>query len=670
MTPRRGWARGSAIAYGGDYNPEQWPEDLWLADARLMREAGVNLATVAVFAWARLEPRPGEYSFDWLDRVLDLLYDHGVSTDLATATASPPPWLAAHHPESLPVTLDGVRLWPGGRQQYCPHSVAYRTAALALVERLARRYASHPGLALWHINNEYGGMRACYCDVSAASFRGWLRRRYGDLDALNRAWGTSFWSQQYGDWEEIGPPRRVPAVPNPSQELDFRRFTSDSFLDLFRAERAVLKKTTPEVPVTTNFMGFFKPLDYWGFAAEEDIVSNDIYPDPADPEAALRAAMTHDLVRSLAGGGPWYLMEQTASRVNWRRRNVAKGPGQQRLWSYQALARGADGILFFQWRASVFGAEKFHGAMLPHAGERARSWQETVKVGTELGALGEVVGSRIVPSVAIVFGWDNWWALELPGKPAEIQLLDQVLSYYRPLWKSGLTAEFARPGADLSGRALVLVPNLYLVDEPAAAEIDRYVCAGGVAVISFFSGIVDANDHVRGGPYPVPWTEMLGAEVLDFYPYPEAERGSVRTWTGEEFGCDLWAETVVGRGAQVVATYETGPLAGEPAVLRHQHGKGEVFYVGTRLDHAGMAWLVDMATTGAVIILPGPLPPGVEAVRRVAKGTSFLFLLNHSAETVDVKLEAPGLELLSGQKTDAVQLLPRDVAVVREESAP
>ena len=642
MTTRSGWSKGSTIAYGGDYNPEQWSEEVWLEDARLMREAGVNLATVGVFAWARLEPRPGEYNFDWLDRVLDMLYDHGVSTDLATATASPPQWLSATDPESLPVTADGVRLWPGSRQHYCPHNVTYAMAAKALVEQLAHRYASHPGLALWHINNEYAGMSACYCDTSAASFRSWLKRRYGELDALNTSWGTSFWSQEYGDWAEVNPPRRVPYIHNPSQQLDFHRFSSDSFIDLFRAERDLLKTITPDVPVTTNFMGFYKPLDYWALAAEEDIVSNDIYPDPAAPEAHLFAAMTHDFIRSLGGGAPWILMEQTASRVSgWGRRNVTKAPGQQRLWSYQALAHGADAVLFFQWRASVFGAEKFHGAMLPHAGVRTASWREVVKVGAELPALAEVVGSLVVPSVALMFGWDNWWALELPAKPAEVTLMDQVRRYYKPLWTAGQTVEFVRPGADLSGRALVCIPNLYLVDDAVVGEIDRYVRAGGVAVISFFSGIVDANDHLLGAPYPAPWTEMIGAEILDFYPYPESESGSVRLSTGESFGCDLWSDAIVGRGAEVVAAYDVGPLAGEPAVLRHRHGDGEVFYVGTRLDEAGMAWVLDIAAARAGVALPQSLPPGVEAVRRVTKDHSYLFLLNHSDETVDVKLENP-----------------------------
>jgi len=366
------------LAYGGDYNPEQWPEAVWEEDARLMREAGVNLVTVGVFSWARLEPRPGTYDFAWLDRVMDLLHEHGVKVNLATATASPPPWMAREHPESLPVTHEGTRLWPGGRQQYCPSSPVYRASAASLVRRLAERYRDHPALAMWHINNEYGcHVAACYCDVSAADFREWLKRRYGTLDALNAAWGTAFWSQRYSDWEEIVPPRSAPTFPNPTQQLDFQRFTSDALLYDFEMERAIVREATPDIPVTTNFMGFFKPVDYWKWAEHEDVVSDDAYPDPADSQSPALSAMRYDLMRSLAGTRPWMLMEQTPSQVNWRPWNALKRPGQLRTWSLQAIARGADGVLYFQWRASAAGAEKFHGGAVPHIGtERSRVFRE------------------------------------------------------------------------------------------------------------------------------------------------------------------------------------------------------------------------------------------------------------------------------------------------------
>jgi beta-galactosidase len=298
------------VLYGGDYNPEQWPEEVWKEDVRLMQEAGVNLVSLGIFSWAKLEPRPGEYDFGWLDSIMDLLHEGGVMVDLATATASPPPWLAKVHPESLPVTQDGVTLHPGARQHYCPSSAAYRERAAQLVRRIADRYKDHPALAMWHVNNEYGcHVSECYCDASAAHFREWLEERYGDLDALNEAWGTAFWSQRYSEWGEILPPRAAPTFANPTQRLDFRRFSSDALLGCFEMEKEILREATPGVPVTTNFMSFFKPVDYWKWAELEDVVSDDSYPDPADPEAHIGAAMARDLMRSLAGGGPWVLME-------------------------------------------------------------------------------------------------------------------------------------------------------------------------------------------------------------------------------------------------------------------------------------------------------------------------------------------------------------------------
>src|SRR5829696_6233213 len=330
LCPMTAWPTAVAgLCYGGDYNPEQWPETVWPEDVALMREAGVNLVSVGIFSWALLEPKEGSFDMGWLDDVLDLLHRNDISIDLATATASPPPWLSHRYPETLPMTQDGRRLWPGGRQAWCPSSPVFREKALALVEQMAGRYGGHPGLVLWHVSNELGCHNAhCYCDVSAVAFRRWLQQRYGDLDTLNEAWGTAFWSQRYGDWKEILPPRVAPTFPNPTQQLDFRRFSSDALLQLYEMEKKILREATPDVPITTNFMGFFKPVDYWKWAAREDLVSDDSYPDPSDPEAHITAAMSRDLMRSLGDGAPWVLMEQTTVRVNWRERNVPKRPNE------------------------------------------------------------------------------------------------------------------------------------------------------------------------------------------------------------------------------------------------------------------------------------------------------------------------------------------------------
>jgi len=296
--------------YGADYNPDQWSEEIWPEDVLLMREAGVNLVSLGVFSWAKLEPRRDKYDFDWLDRLMDLLPEHGIRVNLATPTASPPAWLVRRYPEILPVTDNGTTLWHGSRRHYCPHSSAYHDRATKIVTKLAERYANHAALAMWHVDNEYAcHVTECFCEASTAAFREWLKHRYGSLDKLNYAWGTAFWSQHYSEWDEIHPPRRSPAQPNPTQQLDWARFNSDSWIDCFEKQKAILYKSTPSIPVTTNFMGFHKPADYWKFASREDVVSNDNYPDMFDPEWMVWAGMTCDLMRSLSDRRPWILME-------------------------------------------------------------------------------------------------------------------------------------------------------------------------------------------------------------------------------------------------------------------------------------------------------------------------------------------------------------------------
>ncbi|HEX6351141.1 MAG TPA: beta-galactosidase [Candidatus Dormibacteraeota bacterium] len=642
----------TGIYYGGDYNPDQWPEDVWPEDVRLMQEAGVNLVSLGIFAWSRLQPTADRFDFGWLDRVLDLLHEGGIGVDLATATASPPPWLARAHTEMLPVLADGVQLWPGARQHYCPSSIAYREAAAALVERIAERYGKHPALVMWHVGNEFGcHVPACYCDRSAAAFREWLKNRYQDLDALNAAWGTDFWSQRYSDWEEILPPRRTPTWPNPSQQLDFHRFCSDELLACYEQEHAILKRHTPEVPVTTNFMSFFKPLDYWKWAQREDVVSNDSYPDPGDPASPMKAAMAGDLMRSLKRGQPWLLMEQTPSRVNWREINLAKAPGQYRLWSYQALARGAGGVLCFQWRQSRAGAEKFHSAMVPHGPrETSPTWQEVVRLGTELKELSALQGTPVEAEVAILHAWDSWWALELPSKPSlAVRQVEQLESYYRPLWEANVAVDFAPPARDLSKYKLVLAPSLYLVSDEAVKNLVAYVEAGGVLVLSFFSGIVDPSDHIRLGGYPAPFRELLGLRVEDWLPLAAGQEIAVAAGGGAA-RADLWSELLSTQAATVLATFQAAPLYGKPAATKHPFGRGAAYYLATRLDPAAMAGFLRGVWTEAGVTPTLQTPGGVEAVRRGGK----LFLLNHRPEAVDVVM-APG--------GDPVRLEPHGVAL-------
>jgi beta-galactosidase len=665
------WARGSwpppHILYGGDYNPEQWPPEVWREDVKLMAEAGVNLATVGVFSWAWLEPAPGEFTFGWLREVLDLLHGAGIDVALATPTASPPPWLSTSFPDVLPVTAAGVRYSHGSRQHFCVHSPAYRRHALRITDRLARELGDHPAVRLWHLHNEYAcHIPACYCDVSAAAFRDWLRRRYGSTDALNEAWGTAFWSQRYRDFAEVLPPRVTPTHPNPAQQLDYHRFMNDSYLEEFTEERDLVRAVTPGLPVTTNFMGFFKPLDYFEWAAAEDVCSTDNYPDPADPAGPMLTAMHYDLIRSVKKGTPWLVMEQTTLRVNWRPVNSAKPPGEMRKGCFQALARDAAGLLFFQWRAARAGAEKFHSAMLPHAGTASPIWSEVTGLGTELQTLSELNASRVAGAAAIALSWPNWWALELGSKPsAEVRMLSQLRWMYRPVWEGGATADFVRPDeADLSGYPLLLVPSLYLLTDAEASYICSFVRSGGTAVISFWSGIVNESEQVYLGSYGGPLAELFGGAVLDVAPLQPAETVELAWADGRRGSATHWQDIIEPAGGEVLARYASGPWDGRPAALDHRYGQGRVIYLGTRLDRADMRELI-----GPLLGQQPAVPAGVERVVREAGPVSYEFLLNHSGTAVSVPTVPGGTDLLTGTSVDAqLDLPPAGVAIIRRES--
>ncbi|WP_246239198.1 beta-galactosidase [Acrocarpospora corrugata] len=635
--------------FGGDYNPEQWPEQSWPDDVARMREAGVNLVTVGVFSWALLEPAEGRYEFGWLDRILDLLADGGIGVDLATATASPPPWLSVAYPDSLPVDADGHRLWPGSRQAYCPSSPRYRTASVRLARTLAERYGGHRALRMWHVGNEYGcHVPRCYCDVSAEAFRTWLRERY-DLAALNETWGTRFWSQEYTSFDQVLPPRRTPAFSNPTQVLDFARFSSAELLDCYRGERDVLRELTPDVPVTTNFMaGMHWEMDYWAWAAEVDLVSNDHYIRVHDPHGHVNLAFSADVTRGLAGGEPWLLMEHSTSAVNWQPRNVPKTPGQMRRNSLTHVARGSEGALFFQWRASKAGAEKYHSALLPHAGTDSRIWREVVELGSDLGKLAEVTGSVVSSTVAIVLSWESVWAQERPSQPsADMTATDELAAWHAALWRLGITVDFVAPGADISGYRVVMLPSLYLLSGVDRDVLARYVESGGTLVVGAYSGVVDERDHIVLDGYPGALREVLGVRMEEFVPLLD---GQTITLSDGSAG-RVWREFGRVTTAEVIAAYADGEdawsrwLAGHPAITRNTRGDGTAWYVSTRLDPPSLERLLGRITGEAGVAGSGvPL----ELVRRShADGRTYLFAINHDEEGA-VPLDVAGVDLLTG----------------------
>ncbi|MEE1757401.1 beta-galactosidase [Streptomyces sp. SP18CS02] len=648
--------RGRPV-FGGDYNPEQWPEETWTEDFRLMREAGVNSVTVGVFSWAKIEPRPGARDFGWLDRLTDLAHGHGVGVVLATPTASPPPWMGARHPETLPRDENGQTVWWGSRQQFCASSPTYRRYAAAITEDLAARYAGHPALTMWHINNEY--CTHCWCDETAAHFRRWLRARHGTVEALNEAWGTAFWSQRYDDWEEIIPPRRAQYRRNPAQELDFRRFTSDALMECYVAERDIVARHTPLVPVTTNFMPFWSGQDAWAWSAEEDVVSVDIYPDPKDPLGGQYNAMIGDMTRSQARG-PWMLMEQAAGPVNWREVNHPKPRGLNRLLSLQSVARGADAVCYFQWRQSRQGAEKFHSGMLSHAGERGRTFQEVKRIGAELALLEDVVGTRATAGIAVLHDWNSWWAGQQDGRPSrEVDYQRLVRAWHRALWESGLATDFAHPEHDLRGYRMVVVPHLYLLTDTAIDNLVSYARGGGTLVCGFFTGVADEHDRVREGGMDARLRALLGiGTVHEWWPLDPDESVSC-----DGFDATLWSEELSTDGGEVVAAYRGGELDGLAAVLR----AGRAWYVSTLPSPPALrALLAGIAEEAGVRPVVEGLPEGVEAVRR----GELLFVLNHGREPVTVTVPGTHHDLLTGAEVAGPMELERfGVAVLRETAA-
>lgn len=658
------WTKAQGIGFGGDYNPEQWPASVRLEDLELMQQAGVNFLSVGIFSWALLEPSEGHYDFGWLDEVMDNLTGIGVKVALATATAAPPAWLVRKHPEILPVTADGTVLGPGSRRHYTPSSAVYRRYATGITRALAERYKDHPALALWHVDNELGcHVSEFYGDEDAAAFRAWLERRYGSIDALNASWGTAFWSQNYGSFEEILPPSVAPSTLNPGQQMDFQRFNSWALMDFYRELVAVLREVTPDIPCTTNLMASSatKSMDYFDWAKDLDVIANDHYLVAADPERQIELAFSADLTRGIAGGDPWILMEHSTSAVNWQPRNQPKMPGEMLRNSLAHVARGADAVMFFQWRQSFAGSEKFHSAMVPHGGRDTRVWREVVELGAALKRLEPVRGSRVQSRAAIVFDYEAWWAAEIDSKPSiDVKYLDLLRAFHRALFLRGISVDLVHPSASLEGYDLVLVCTLYSVADDAAANIAAAASAGATVLVSYFSGIVDGKDHVRLGGYPGAFRELLGVRVEEFHPLLAGSQLKLSDGTVSS----IWSEHVHLAGAEAVQSFTEYPLEGVPSLTRHAVGNGAAWYLATFPDRDGIDAVLDKLLAESGVSPVAAADPGVELVRRSSSdGQSYLFAINHTRS--DASVSAAGTDLLTGG-TFAGTVPAGGVAVVEE----
>jgi len=660
--------------HGGDYNPDQWPEEVWAEDMRLMKLANCNAMSVGIFAWARLEPEEGRYDFSWLDRVMDLLAENGAYAVLATPSGARPAWLSQKYPEVLRVRPDRGRNLHGVRHNHCMTSPVYRQKTQAINRALAERYKDHPALLVWHISNEYNG--ECHCDLCQAAFRNWLKKKYDhDLDKLNKAWWTSFWSHTFTDWEQIESPSPIGEPMLHGLNLDWKRYSNDQTFDFFLNEIQPLRELTPNVPVTTNFMGLFPGLNYPKFAQYVDVVSWDSYPvwhtTGSDWRLAAQVSFIHDQNRSMKGGKPFMLMESTPSNTNWQPIPKLKRPGMHKLSSLQAVAHGSDTVQYFQWRKSRGSAEKFHGAVVDHVGhEHTRVFKDVSEVGAVLRQLDPIIGTTVRPDVAIYLDWENRWAIE------DMQALgrdrrnytDTVIAHYLPFWKRGIPVDVIAEEAEISQYKLVIAPMLYMLKPGVAERICTFVEKGGTLVMTYWSGIVDENDLCFLGGWPGNGLrEVLGIWDEETDTITPEERNRVLPAPGNELGLSGSFEArdyfalIHAEGARVLATFGSDFYAGRPALTVNDFGKGQAFYVASRNDEAFMDSFFGKLAERLDLLraLPAELPEGVTAQLRSDGQHRFIFVMNFNPTPATVDLGAASYRsLLSGQSVTGPLGLP------------
>lgn len=646
MSQQNPTTRFGRILHGGDYNPEQWPRGVWAEDMRLMDMAHVNATTIGVFSWVSLEPEEGVFQFDWLDDVMDMLHRHGKLAVLATPSAAMPAWFAEKYPEARRTGPDRVRKLHNNRVNHCWTSPVFRAATKAMAHRLAERYKDHPALAMWHVSNEYGG--ECYCDLCESAFREWLKVKFDDdLDKLNAAYWTKFWSHTYTDWSQI----HAPGLPYGETaihglDLDWKRFTSDQTVSFFLNESEPIRKLTPDVPVTTNMMGTYPGIDYWKLAPHVDIISWDSYPGFTDGPLSVAdwigVAFSHDLNRTLKKQ-PFMLIECTPSSSNWYNVMQLKRPGMHRMEGLQAIAHGSDAVMYFQWRQSRGSQEKFHGGVVQHDGSsQARVFREVADLGETLANLGSIVGATVTADVALVYDWENAWAVEGACGPklGGMGYKGAILDHYRPFWECGVPVDIIDSDQAFKPYRLVVAPMLYMLKPGVADRIAQFVESGGVFVATYWTGVADENDLALLGGWPGDLRHVFGVRSEEIDPLFEGHTVRLRAKEGNSLGlsgafhahglCQLLTTD----GAETLAEYTSEFYAHTPCLTRNLFGEGEAFFVASRNEQSLTNQFLKLLLKriGIKPVLKAELPDGVTAQQRTNGQEDFIFVINCNAE--------------------------------------
>ena len=669
------------LLHGGDYNPEQWMDQkqtLWKQDMELAKRAGINTLTIGVFSWSMLEPEDGEYRFEWLDEVMDMLAENGLKAILATPSGARPPWLAQKYPDVLRMTGDRQRRVYGGRHNSCVSSPDFRRKVTQINTLLAERYQSHPALGMWHVSNEYNN--DCHCPLCQAAFRQWLAARYGTLEKLNRAWWNAFWSHWYTSFEQIESPTGPSTLgewESPGLALAWKRFTSDHVIDFYRMESEPLRRITPEIPITTNLMHTFEQINYFALGRELDYASWDNYPDwkgdARDRAASDLAAFRHDLMRGVGKQKPFLMMESSPSVVNWMAHNTLRKPGTLMYQSLQAIAHGSDSVQYFQFRAGRGGSEQFHGAVVDHSGRSdTRVFREVAAVGETLARLAPVAGSTAPNQIALVYDWENRWALEdawfLHRWHQHYE--ETVLAHHTALSAAGYGVNMVDQLASLSAYRVVCAPMSYLLRDGLACRLNDFVSGGGILVLTYASGYVDADGLALCGEDPARLDSITGVRPEEIDAFDE-NRPNHFLWMGKRYDVTEVAELVRVQGAETLATYAEQFYAGLPALTRFSCGKGVCYYIAgrTRTDFLVDFYQTVLRETGCQPLAES-LTEGLTLTARENPDGAYLFLQNSVHASGQAKLNRPMLDMVTGELVDGIcTVAPLSVRVLASKSS-
>lgn len=660
------------IFHGGDYNPDQWNPEIWLQDMQLMQLSHCNAMTVGIFAWARLEPREGLFDFDWLDRIMDMIAENNGVVVLATPSGARPQWLAQKYPEVLRTRADRGRNLFGVRHNHCPSSPIYRQKTQLINTKLAERYQHHPALGIWHLSNEYSG--ECHCELCRENFRKWLRDKYGSLDAINHAWWTSFWSHTYTEWSQIDPPSPIGEQSVHGLNLDWKRFITDHTIDFMLNEAVPLREFTPDVPITTNFMGTFPGLNYWKFAPHLDVISWDSYPTwhrGDDIKLAADTAFVHDINRSLKNGKPFMLMESVPSATNWVPAAKLKRPGMHILSSLQAIAHGSDTVQYFQWRKSRGSAEKFHGAVVDHVGHaNTRVFRDVTELGSKLEKLQPIIGTTVHPEVAIIYDWENAWALNDAQGPrrGDKGYLDTCKRHYQAFWHRGIPVDIIDMDQDFTHYKLLIAPMLYMLRPGIDDRIAEFVKNGGTLVMTYWSGIVNENDLVFLGGWPSgQLRQVTGIWAEEIDALYEQDSNGIRFLDDNqldmagEYTSNDYCDLIHAEDAQVLARYKADFYADRPALTVNEYGKGYTYFIATNLDQTFYNDFYGKLDEKLNLLksIEIELPHGVSAQLRSDGTSQFIFLMNFNTQPVALHLESKQyVDLLTGELVSDELSLP------------